>query len=1622
MKKIIIIIIILNNLIILYSNIKLENYNLYLQVPSLSENIKDETSDKPPSFSFRIGKIDGDIKILGYWKIKLGYAFGFTVYPDELKWILTYPGIVEGIIFDQSRLFSLDWTTTSGIYFHLFFNDNAEDTEFTFKYKHNRFFNSLYITNKPDEIQVNSFRELKGGRPQDINFGFDWGNRFYKGRFDVQFDSVKPKVDKFKGNSIEIDDRLLSNQYERGLYYYLPDKNLTSSVEVYLHDPKIITIDNPDLILDNGKKCIKLMENYDYVIDYANGFLKLRESSYNKLLIIFYEVNVNGSIYKVGYGDPCGINGVYGNIDFNATDFSDFNDYFTSGSGKDYLILSFINEYSVFEEKNSYKIANPNSKITRFNADIYTKNNNKETGFKITFDEFTGCLRVSKSSQKGTFNNIYPFYDYVDPVEFYSTFYTPTNNLSTHMIDFICYLRNKELKLTNKPVFSSIKVFYNTLLLDQSKYYYDQISQSITVNFDVLDSDIIEVYYLTEEEDSYNLTFALKNQFRINKYLIIGDSLWYKMPIKLWEDSYYNKMHSMELLYFVNLTSDFSSMLTTKNSKLGFDLSAGFSMYHPELKGVTLIEDFEQDLKGKKLDMHYSNWYPVNIPPDTIFADMTGATKGRIFYRNMHKYGQTEGVSFLSIYDNEAPDRDNYTNGANIGPYSSSDGFTYNYYQKDYTDKTNTLSLITEFELDPGEAVSIVIPVSSMNELIDFSKYNGLNIALKRASLSGEVRLYIDGGKVSEEYNTGDSLIQEETLDEGIRYYIDESGGFYMYKGKNDGRKSTNDFNGNGILDGDDISQITRFINTETSNYYYEITDKYNNINFSIEDNQRLKSLRGIRLTLYSPTTSSGASGRFIINQIRFIESGWDYDKVLLNSEAAEISPVEDDYLLDHIFSVKNSEIDSKLHFQRFRERTLRINLIQNERFYIEKEFSYPIDISNFNKLSMFILLKDETRRRIEINLKDTDGKNIQITKSLDDLSNNRWHKLDFYFNTFDHYSKCNKLINKIKIQFTNESTDTADNVIYMDEFFMDEAVPSFGFGTKNSFNYHEPELTVLKKDFTVFSSPYLQWNILFNTKNFLKEELIKSKDHALTNDITFHYTLTEINYFLNTKLDFIFREDGVYNSGEELTIKLNRFKNKISPVTFLIFYDYSKTNIFDANLYTDINNKNEDRKLTLESGSDFEKIKFNIGYDINSNKRTFIYTTSSFYANYNIKIYDLFQNTNYRITSSLSGNNLEGFFSLDNLAYLFKNDFIKFFDHGEYKEQELNLNSGGYLIKPVFFTHNFLINFKGNNIFTNDIYNFILDYYNSIQFNVILKYLERENSFFIIKYQRNVSNNYSNYYKTIYWQNYFNEFNTIINNTTPVFFFPPFSSLYKSNNKTIYSDSIKYDLLKDNIFLKWDWSIYLNNIYFIPNSFYTDITEKLTNSTLYTSSYILKFGIESTTELGTNLFTSTELNYSTEFELTLDNIYNTYKTDNMINFNFNTSNNIDFESSFIHSQIIYDGYDRKISEHNFILIFLIYKSFYKRNVITYNLYGFDMSYQLEIKSNFHIRFDNLPVFKIDNPIDLLFTTRLGYKFNKNFSLFSQLKFGYSVDYSQLTLDRVNRFGGEASLEGIFTF
>ena len=78
-----------------------------------------------------------------------------------------------------------------------------------------------------------------------------------------------------------------------------------------------------------------------------------------------------------------------------------------------------------------------------------------------------------------------------------------------------------------------------------------------------------------------------------------------------------------------------------------------------------------------------------------------------------------------------------------------------------------------------------------------------------------------------------------------------------------------------------------------------------------------------------------------------------------------------------------------------------------------------------------------------------------------------------------------------------------------------------------------------------------------------------------------------------------------------------------------------------------------------------------------------------------------------------------------------------------------------------------------------------------------------------------------------------------------------------------------------------------------------------------------------------------------------------------------------------------------------------------------------------EISSLFRNFLDNSlinNINKTDNPINIDITPKIGYRFNKNFTLNNTLKLGYTLDYSQITNGAVHRYGAEISSEGVFTF
>lgn len=1588
---------------LIYASVILPDYKLDLPFDideQYDKKDKEEIYNK--LFSFNFSNIPGDLIILGNWNIKLGYGTGFVLYP-ELMWLVNVPNMKEGVIFEQERLFSLDWTTDEGIKLHLFFNDDLDQTEFSFKYNVSKIFNSIYITNRFNNIKVNPYRNMKGGKVTDINFGFDWGYKFYKGRFDIQFDSAKKVNDTFRGNSKFLQNKIYSSSFVRGIYYYLPDKNITSTLEVYLSDDNGEKIDGLPDDFTEARKYKILHEETDFKINSESGLITFKESIFNKTLLIYYKTNVNGNLYEAG-DTNAGKNGVYGLKDFNKE--TDKN-YFVTINNKRFLILSFKNNYTYFEEKNSYKIAANGTNASDLNLSLFDSNNIKMSGFQYSYDNYTGSIRITKSTIPKDLYNIYPFYDSVSNKEFYLNNTTPKESESKNLISYDCLLSSDNLKLSEKPVNGSITVFLNSIELESKYYNYDYTTQTISLTLEIKDTDIIDVYYIADESDSYNLTAALINEFKLNNYLLLSDSLWYKMPIKLWENSYYNKLHSGELLYNITFAGNFKEfLLDNKTGKLSFETNATLSLFIPELKGVTIVEDFEQELEGYSLNLEYKNYFPVTIPKLIYPKILNNATCGKLFFCNTHTQGITTNGSYVSLYNNP-PEKDDYSDSNRIGPYSSCDGY--------YGEK-NTLSLVTDFELNANQAVSIAIPLS--NDQYNYTNFFQVVTAIKSMNLEGTVNIFLDAGLISEQFTNGNTTIQTETLDEGIKYLIDDK--FYLYKGKNDGLNQTNDFDNNGILDADDITEITPFKYFESfdnSSDYLTLNSGESKIaNFRIINAGKLKNIRGFRLTIYS---QNGAKGKLIINQLRFTESGFTQE-IGKNSYAEEIFPAEDDVLIKNIFSQKNSDFDKKLHYQREKERTLRVRLKNNEELSISKKYSTPIDIRYFKKIGLFIFLKNDSNKTLSISLLDSKGNTLKKKVNLSDYKSMEWHNIAFNIKDFDNYSRSNKVVTQIGFDFINENNiDITDNDVFIDEVYMEESEVFAGFSNKNEFIYEDNKIDFkTKKGFSIFSSPKIRITTLFTTNNFLIDEMKMQNNYQLNIDSALSFKFLSTDFSILYDNDIIFQSK-VYTPNESFQLKIEKSADKSNPLIFGLTYDYKKNGTLDSANILNLGSSNQNRKFVSDIGFKISNISLIVGHDIDSVKGDNLYTYSKYKAEFKLSyekvnfgiIYNIY---NKRERKSLSGSN-----SMDNFIYLFSEDFISFFYEGDNKYQYFNMKSNFQLFNNIDFTNT--IDFKDNGLKGTSDFTFDTKYDNKSTLDIKVSFSGTTKSFFNIEYYRTVENSYIREYSSIDWQDYFNNFSNSFCYITPLMFFPPFSSLYRKNEKVIFGENYRFANLKDSVKLYFDWSIFLIKSYFLPYKFTLSLLESVVNTVIYSPDYTITFALNGKGERSTPYFKNITLNYALTETINLKSSEKNFKTETNVVLNLYLFNNIDIENSFSYIINYTEAIIKKEFNHNISFITKFYKDFYKTNFVTNDKEGIDLTISMEYASIFYNRLNGISDM-LDNPLKIYLTPQFGYRFNKNFKIQGTTKFGYSLDYSQTLNVFKNNFAFEFYIEGKITF
>jgi hypothetical protein len=1583
----------------------LPDYTTSLDLPQLLSDDDDVAREEsaPLQFSFKLGDVDGDLLIAGSWKLKLGFGTGFTLYP-ELTLLNTISDMNQGVVFEQKRAFALDWATGSGINLHLFFNDIVDQTEVSFTYEVGKIFKELYITNAFNDYTVNPWRSLSGGGVQDVNFGFSWGHSFYQGRFDLQFDSVKQASDTFRGTSRQVDGRLLSSEYVRGVYYYLPDSDIKGSLVVYASDPAGDFFYDLTGDLSDDRRYLRLEEETDYRVNPLTGHIIFKNSVYGKTVLAWYQADSGSNRYDVG--DPAiGRGGLKGSSDFDRLLYPE---YFTWHENRWYLVLARSGEFSFFEEKNSYQVTAPGGIIEQFNAEVRDESGLSRLEYSVLYDSYTGCLKVFKSSSKGVQDYVYPFRDSVDFSTFYGSYFSPEVTDSRHTIDFSGSLTGESLILSSMAVPASVRVFLNGTELEDGLFGYDQVTNTVSLEIEISDVDLVEVKYVTVDREDIFLTATLANDFRINRFLRVGDSFWYRMPVNLWEDSYWFKRHALEFIYNVQLVGDFSSVLRDpEKGQLEFGLNAAVSVYHPEIRGITLIDDFEYEESGLKLDLDYRYWYPVSIP-ELVYPSLAGSSTGRLFYRNLHRFGNPQDI-FISLYDGSAPDRDEMVNGAQIGPYSSSDG---------YSGEKNSLSLVTEFELDAGEAVSCVFPAGALAEDVDFTRFDALTAAIKAIELSGSVRLYIDGGRVSERFDQStDLVVQREDNDDGISYSMTDSGAYTLYKGRLDGVETSNDLDGDGLLLYDVTADISTFTSSDTSDDHLLITPGYQDVPlFAIDNPDKLRVMRGLRLTVVAD--GGPASGRLLFNQLRFTRSGWNVNGPAVISE---IFPAEDSYLSRHIFSREQAEFDQRLHFQRFRERSLKISLdgdIANP-VQVTKRFITPVNVSQFKIFGFFLLQEQLTGRELTITMRDASGNSMNSVIDLSSYTAGRWTNIRLDFDTFNGYTHVDELVTEIAFEF-EAAADEVD--IFLDELYLDTPVTSVGFGTSNSFLFSDPGLSVMRKGLELFASPQVSITTAFETGGFTREELDTLGDHALTNKFQASFSTLKTSFSIKTFHEVTFSPSGAKLPGEQVRIKISRSGNKTNPLHLSFLYDYKNSAVPDISGALSSSADRLERLMVIESGTTISSLgRWKAGIDLVTKQSGEINRSAKVYGGIQLGSDKSNWKLDYAVITRSSPGTVRGTFSLDNFGYQLVDDITAFGLPSTGREQDLTMTTSLPALPWLNLKHSLLINHRADDTELNSLFSFAVLYTNSLDIQVSITSGKRSERFFTGSVKRRAETVHDRAYTLLDWSSYLSEFAVSVSATTPVLFYPPFSSLFVQAGTDYMFDDLGFSTLEDSFSLVFDWGMFVPPVVPAPVLFTASVKENITNTIDYKPNWTLDFSLAGEGAWKGGRVKEVSVFYQVDQQVVLKTGEETFTTGTSCDVTvqllrgFIISTFLSYEISYLDSSL------RRELSHEVVVQSSVARNFYRRNWITGDKYGVEMNIVAMVDSLVRQRFD-AGQDRTDNPFGIRLKPKVGYRFNRNLSIYGIMNLGYDLDYTWKTGLFTHRFGMEIFIEGVLSF
>jgi hypothetical protein len=809
--------------------------------------------EAPPTlFSAQIGDSEVDFVLEGSWRTELAAALGLVITPEGLVYAEEFPGfgsLWPPVFRNFPRLTFTIWLRQRFFLESSVVWDFVENPSYDYSWwdknywlagyrgREGEFLRSVLIGNREVAVDPYPFLEVPETGSSSLGASALMGAGRSSHQLMLRYDNNEPAEAIFLGKNRVEESNLGLDGFIRGRFFRLPDADV-EDLKVYLEDPDGVYT-GTDQDATGGSRRYRLATVDDANLDAAGGTVTLKKASAGAVLV-YYENSIGNPVGTVGMGILALPTETGGRINPTiSTDFDwsvmgyfgrDLADRQVSINTRTALRLWKPGEFSPFEILGAYTTpAVVPEEASRMRVQVLKKGNEDDpvsSLVKFRLTPGTDYLTAYRDDDlRGNLRNLYPFLD--DGNLFLEDIFDPDNLLYGPNADPSPGYLQQRLRVSLLTPVSSFG-----LGSDVVPGSVQVLRNGVSENRFEFDSSLGVVEFLTEiaPDDRLVISFRRKQALAGNGDLLfvwgntipLGDAhtlqlatglRWNLVPGTYTEEAY--KRTGSALV---------SAGLQGEVGPLRYEVSAAAGFTTPDTTGRMRLLGMEG--QGREISLSESTAWPAAPPAvSTPFPfTLNAGNRGVLEYKDLP-----------------------YQTGSKPGPYVASE------------------RLVLNFNLADNQWAGTQIPLAPGQGLADLSGLKSISLAYRASDVIGTLNAYLQIGDIGEDLDDDGTLDEEASASSAGFLFNDPSASAILRVGTNaenqsNGRRDSEDVDGNGALDPEDSSYLVTLPAASVSPTGI-ITRT-----FDSTDKAKLRRARSLRLILVE--TGAGATGRLEVEQI----------------------------------------------------------------------------------------------------------------------------------------------------------------------------------------------------------------------------------------------------------------------------------------------------------------------------------------------------------------------------------------------------------------------------------------------------------------------------------------------------------------------------------------------------------------------------------------------------------------------------------------------------------------------------------------------------------------------------------------------------------------------------------